>query len=153
MQPQLKNDLLYLLRILEAAETIKLYTAGFDEPVAFFEANHGKEFNASLMLLTQIGEQSGKISSHLKEKYPDFNWQEMKSFRNRAVHDYTGIDRFITFEIIKMKVPLLKDSVSLIPARELKAQNFDPEEFAISRTTPYLSHIDFDFITACRNAI
>ena len=37
MQPQLKNDLLYLLRILEAVETIKLYAAGYEEPFAFFQ--------------------------------------------------------------------------------------------------------------------
>lgn len=146
MQAQLKNDLLCLLHILEAVETIAIYAMDFNEPVEFFTANHGREYNASLLLLIQVGEQAGKISAVLKKKYQHVNWNEMKSFRNRAVHDYTGLDRFMTFEIIKQKVPDLKALISAIVYHELLCENFDAAEFTIARTSPYLSHVDFDFI-------
>jgi uncharacterized protein with HEPN domain len=146
MQPHLKNDLLYLLRMLEAVEKINLYSLAFSDPLVFFDANDGKEFNACLMLLTQLGEQAGKISKELKERHKAINWNEIKSFRNRAVHDYTGLDRFLTFEIIKEHVPLLKQSVSKILSFELREGNFDKDEFAIAQTSPYLKHVDFHYI-------
>ncbi len=143
MRPHLKNDLLYLLRILDAVEKIKLYVADYAAPEEFFEVNHGKEFNASLMLLTQIGEQSAKVSKDLKEKYAGVNWRELKDFRNRAVHDYSGLDRFLTFEIITVHVPLLKDTLSFIIQKEIEQGNFDKEEFEVAQTSQYLQHVDF----------
>lgn len=40
MQPHLKNDLLYLLRILEAVEEINLYATSFLGPLEPLEALH-----------------------------------------------------------------------------------------------------------------
>ena len=51
-------DLLYLLRILEASEKIRIYSKGYTDPIGFFEANDQREFNACLSLLAQIGEQA-----------------------------------------------------------------------------------------------
>ena len=136
MQPLLKNDLLYLLRILESVEKIMLYTCNFEDALEFFDANDGKEFNACLTLLTQIGEEANKISNELKTKYPDVDWNKVKDFRNRIVHDYTGLDRFITFDIVKQQVPLLKSAIAGIIRKELNAGNFDKEEFRIAATSP-----------------
>jgi uncharacterized protein with HEPN domain len=153
MQQHLRNDLLYLLRILEAIEKIGIYTQPFPEAMELFEANDGKELNASLMLLTQIGEQAAKISNELKTSYPQVNWREVKDFRNRVVHDYTGLDLFISFDIIKQHVPLLKPLISNIVFRELVAGNFDKEEFSVARTSPYLRHVDFDAILTIENEL
>jgi uncharacterized protein with HEPN domain len=146
MQSHLKNDLLYLLRILEAIEKIVLYSNHFEDPLHFFDVNDGKEFNACMMLLSVIGEETNKISDELKEKYADVEWKKIKDFRNRIVHDYTGLDRFITFDIIKKNVPILKPTINQIIYSELRVGNFDIEEFDISKTSPYLKHVDFKSI-------
>ena len=146
MQPHLKNDLLYLLRILEAAEKIMLYASPFLNAPEFFSANDQKEFNACLNLLGQIGEQSNKLSKTLTEKYPQTDWAQIRGMRNRIVHDYSGIDLFITFDNIKNHIPGLKTSLSDIVRAGLANDNFDKEEFAIAQTSPYLRHVDFDLL-------
>lgn len=143
MQPHLKNDLLYLLRILEAAEKIMLYAGPFLNAQDFFSANDQKEFNACLNLLGQIGEQSNKLSKTLTDKYPLIDWAQIRGMRNRIVHDYSGIDLFITFDSIKNHIPGLKKSLSSVVRAGLANGNFEKDEFAIAQTSPYLRHVDF----------
>lgn len=135
MQPRPENDLLHLLRILEALEKIRVFSAGLDDPFVFFEANDGKEAAACLMQLAQIGEQSGKISVQLKKKYNHIDWQKVKNFRNRIVHDYSGLDRFISFEIIKEQLPVLKGAVKMIVQSCLQNGTFSLEELHIAQTS------------------
>ena len=51
-----KNDLLYLLNILESIVKIRLYAADTQDAEAFYQLNDQLNFNASLNLLTNIGE-------------------------------------------------------------------------------------------------
>jgi uncharacterized protein with HEPN domain len=146
MQPHLRNDLLYCLRMLEAVEKVQLYAAAYTDPLFFFTAEEGRDFDASLMMMAQIGEQAGRCSGELKMKHTGVDWQQLKSFRNRAVHDYTGLDRFLIFEIIKKEVPALKTAVSEIVRDELESGGFDREEYEVAKTSPYLRHVDFAFI-------
>lgn len=143
MQPHLRNDMLYLLRILEAAEKIMLYTGAFSEAMEFYEYKDQLNFNASLNLLAQIGEQGNKISATLVQKHPQADWVQIRGMRNRIVHDYTGVDIYIVFETVKREIPELKSKISAVVKTELNEGNFDREEFDIAKTSPYLRHIDF----------
>ena len=49
-----KNDLLYLLNILESIEKIRIYTANAQEVEVFYQLNDQLNFNASLNLLANI---------------------------------------------------------------------------------------------------
>ena len=146
MQPHLKNDLLYLLRILESTEKIMLFSGPFDNPAEFFTANDQLEFNACLSLLTQIGEQSNKLSPMLIAKYKEVDWVKIRGLRNRIVHDYTGVDLYIIFDTIKKQVPELKPAIENIIRTELQEGNFDKDEFTIAQTSPYLRHVDFSML-------
>ena len=48
MQSDIRNDLVYLLRILESFGKIQLYKSNVDDPIEFFQANDQQAFNASL---------------------------------------------------------------------------------------------------------
>lgn len=85
-----------MLRILESVGKIEIYSRGYRDAITFFEANDQQPFNASLALLMNIGEQTNKLSEGLREKYSNTPWREIKAYRNRIAHDYTGIDKFIT---------------------------------------------------------
>lgn len=61
--PEHNKDLLYLLRILEAIEKILLYSKEYNTAEEFLFNNHQKDYNASLLLMMQIGEQAAKISN------------------------------------------------------------------------------------------
>ena len=53
MQQHIKNDMLYLLRILEAAKKVQLYTSSFTDWESFYFSNDQLEFNACLNQLVQ----------------------------------------------------------------------------------------------------
>lgn len=144
MQKAPEFDLLFLLRILESGEKIKLYSYGFTDAIEFFEAHDQKDFNACLSLLAQIGEQANKVSDETKKQYSELDWEKMYSYRNRIVHDYTGIDKFITFEIIQNSIPELVDLLVKIIRDSVRQSRFKSEDLDLSRNSPYLRHIDFD---------
>ena len=56
MQPHIKNDLLYLLRILEACQKLKLYSENISTFEDFYYSNDQLELNACLY---QIGSDWG----------------------------------------------------------------------------------------------
>jgi len=144
MQPEIKNDLVYLLRMLESAGKIHLYSDQFKNPVNFFDANDQQHFNASLALLMNIGEQSVKLSDELKNIYSGIEWEKIKNFRNRIAHDYTGIDRFITYEIIKEDLPRLEIDLQKIITEQIGSSNFDMNELLAAKGNQYYAHVDFD---------
>ncbi len=146
MQPAIKNDLTYLLRILESINKIHLYSGTYNEVSDFFFANDKKDFNASLMLFINIGEQCEKISETLKQKHPGVPWKKVKDFRNRVAHDYAGIETYVIFDTIKKHLVPLKEQIENIINTELGNKNFNTEEFETAEESQYYKHIDFGFV-------
>ena len=147
MQPHINNDMLYLLRMVEASKKLKLYAANFSNFEDFYYSNDQLEFNACLNQLAQIGEQAKKLSTTLTQKYHSISWSTIKGFRNRIIHEYIGIDTENVFKVIQNDVPDLFNQIILIISAELMNGNFDREEFEIAKTSPYLMHVDFAAFT------
>jgi len=51
------------------------------------------------MGLIQIGELANKLTGDFKEYFPDIQWYQIKSFRNRLAHQYGSIDVDLTYLI------------------------------------------------------
>ena len=143
MLPNKENDLLYLLNILESLGKIRIYTADAQDPEVFYQLNEQLNFNASLNLLADIGESVSKISNDLKEEYHKINWIQIKDFRNRIVHDYMGIDLFITFEIITNDMVKLYRQINKIVKKKIAEKIFDIEELKLAADSSYYRHINF----------
>lgn len=143
MQPNIKNDLLYLLGMLESIGKIQRYAHSCTTADDLYLFNEQMNFNASLNLLANIGELCAKTSIELKQKYSQIDWQKVKAFRNRIVHDYAGLDIYIVFKIINTELPVLKEEIQKIISQELVLSTFDSEEFNIARTGMFYSHVDF----------
>jgi uncharacterized protein with HEPN domain len=143
MQPNIKNDLLYLLGILESVGKINRYVLPCTTADDFYFFNEQMNFNASLNLLANIGELSSKTSGELKTKYTGIDWQKVKDFRNRIVHDYAGLDIYIVFKIIHTELPVLTEEIQRIIRQELSLHIFDIEEINIARNSVFYAHIDF----------
>src|ERR1035438_791688 len=140
MQPDIKNDLVYLLIILESVEKIDIYAKEYSTAEELYSSNEQMEFNASLLLPGNISEQTTKISPELKEKYQRIPWIKIKGFRNRVAHDYTGIDTEVVFNIIKSELIPLKENIIEIINLELKTGNFDLEELTAAKESTYYRH-------------
>jgi uncharacterized protein with HEPN domain len=144
MLPNEKNDLLYLLNILEAIGKIWIYTKEAKDAETFYDLNEQLNFNASINLLANIGENVSKLSDQLKQDYSKIEWQQIKDFRNKIVHDYMGIDIIITYDIITNDLKILKPEIIEIIKIQLENKTFDVEEIKISGESKYYKHIDFE---------
>jgi uncharacterized protein with HEPN domain len=143
MSPSKKNDLLYLLNILEYIGKIWKYTEETNSAEELFELNDQLNLNASLTLLANIGENVSKMSQNLKRKYSKIEWKGIKEFRNRIVHDYVGIDLAIVYEIITNDLKILKPEIENIIKENLKQNIFDIEEIELCQESKFYKNIDF----------
>ena len=81
------RNLLPLLVMLESVGKIEIYAHGFDDAAQFFQADDQAKFNASLLLLLNIGEQIVKLSDKIKIRIASFPFNEIRGLRNRIAHD------------------------------------------------------------------
>jgi len=143
MLPNEKNDLMYIINILEYIGKIWKYTEGVKDADELFDLNEQMNLNASLTLIANIGENVTKISEELKKENSNIEWQQIKNFRNRIVHDYIGIDMAILFEAITNDFKILKPKLEKIIKEKVKSKIFDIEEIKICKESNYFKYIDF----------
>lgn len=111
-----KRDTLLLLDdMLQAAYKIKRYTQGFD-----FNSfsNDEKTIDAVVRNFEIIGEAANRIDLDYKLKHTEIEWDRIRGFRNRIVHDYFGIDNEIVWSIIETYLEQLIDWLQTIIDQE-----------------------------------
>ena len=94
-----KRDTLLLLEdMLESSIKIKNYTekADFDSFIS-----DDKTVDAVIRNFEIIGEAANRIDLEFRERNPEIEWNRIRGFRNRIVHDYFGIDYKIVWSIIE----------------------------------------------------
>jgi uncharacterized protein with HEPN domain len=146
MLADIKNDLMYLLNILEYIGKIQKYTETVDSPEKLYALNDQLNFNGSINLLVNIGENVSKLSNEIKAEYVEIKWQEIKDFRNKIVHDYVGIDLILTYDIIKNDLEKLQLKVEEIIKAKIAEKTFDKKEFNLSKESKYYMHVRFERI-------
>ena len=146
MLPNEKNDLMYLLNILEYIGKIWKYTEETNNAEELFELNDQMNLNASLTLLANIGENVSKITEKLKQEYSNIEWQEIKRFRNRIVHEYVGIDLAVVYEVITNDLKKLKPEFERIIKEQTSLKIFDIEEIELCKESKFYKYIDFEKI-------
>jgi len=143
MSPHKENDLLYLLNILEYSGKIWKYTENITSAEILYEFNEQLNLNASLTLLANIGENAGKVSEELKQEYKDIEWQSIKDFRNKIVHNYAGIDIDIVFEIITEDLRNLKPKIEQIIVKKTEQKIFNIDELNLAKESEFYRYVDF----------
>jgi uncharacterized protein with HEPN domain len=146
MLANIKNDLMYLLNILEYIGKIQKYTEKINSPEELYELNDQLNFNGSINLLANIGENVSRISNELKEEYMEIEWRQIKDFRNKIVHDYVGIDLILTYGIIKNDLKKIQPKIEEIIKTKIIEKIFDIEEINLSRNSKYYTHVRFEKI-------
>ena|SRR6266849_4976627 len=94
--------------IIESIDKINKYIEGFDQEK--FKADD-KTADAVVRNFEIIGEASWRLPPEFKSKYPMVDWEKLRGFRNRIVHDYFGIDYDIVWTIIKNTLPGFETSI------------------------------------------
>ncbi len=63
-----------------------------------------------------IGEAVKRLTEDFKEKHSEIPWNNIKGTRNRLIHDYSGVNLDILWNIIKEDLPDLLLKISRIKA-------------------------------------
>ena len=61
-----------------------------------------------------IGEATKNIPIDFKLKWAGIEWKQMSGMRDRLIHDYFGVDYFIVWDVVRNKIPALKESIESI---------------------------------------
>ena len=84
-----RDDKLLLEDMVEAAQKIKSYTAGFDFDTF---CKDSKTIDAVIRNFEVIGEAANRISDIFKLNETTLEWEKLRGFRNRLIHEYFGVD-------------------------------------------------------------
>lgn len=60
-----------------------------------------KTIDAVIWKFEIIGEAANRLEDGFKEANPEIEWDKMRGFRNRIIHEYFGIDNEIVWQIIE----------------------------------------------------
>ncbi|MDD2702872.1 MAG: DUF86 domain-containing protein [Candidatus Omnitrophica bacterium] len=102
---------LYLDDVLEAAKRIERYAKGMT--LAKLKRNT-LVFDGIVRNLEIIGEAVKNIPSEIKDKNPEIEWKKIAGLRDILTHEYFGIDIEVVWDIVKNKLPILRNQVNRI---------------------------------------
>lgn len=106
-----KDFKVYLDDIIESAVKIKSYIAGMSYEDFF---NDDRTIDAVLRNLGIIGEATKRIPENIRKQRSDIEWHKVIGLRNILIHQYSGVDLEIVWQIITQKLPLFEQQIKNI---------------------------------------
>jgi uncharacterized protein with HEPN domain len=67
-----------------------------------------KTVNAVVRSLEVMGEAAKRIPMEIRERYPEIPWKGLTGMRDKLIHEYSGVDLAIVWEVVKKELPPLK---------------------------------------------
>lgn len=106
-----RNPTLLIGDIVESGEKILSYT----EDISFEQfTNDSMIVDAVIRNFEIIGEAANRLPVEFKNLHSDIDWQRIRGFRNRIVHDYFGIDYRIVWLVKESFLPGLISRLKLL---------------------------------------
>ena len=104
-----RNTSLLIEDILQAIDKILSYTKDmtFNDYI-----NDSKTVDAVVRNFSVIGEAANKVPAEFRTLHPEIEWQRIRGFRNRIVHEYFDIDYEILWQIRNENLSDLKEKLS-----------------------------------------
>ncbi|MDR1232135.1 MAG: DUF86 domain-containing protein [Spirochaetaceae bacterium] len=86
------------------------------------------------------------FGSSLARSCPCKHGRDLAPFVNKIIHDYTGIDLILTYDIIKNDLTELQKKIEEIIKVKIIEKIFDSEEIILSKDSNYYTHVRFEKI-------
>jgi uncharacterized protein with HEPN domain len=111
----MRPERLYLLDIIEAADSIRRFLTGVKE--SDFVQDEMLQ-SAVLQKLTTIGEAASRLAPGFTGRYPQVPWRDIVAFRNIAVHEYFAVEWPIVWVAATEDTLSLRDQIETILGAE-----------------------------------
>jgi uncharacterized protein with HEPN domain len=95
----------YVADILTAFQDVEDFTCGME--YKHFAADK-KTVNAVIRSLEIMGEAAKRIPEDVRQRYPVVPWRRMTGMRDKLIHEYSGVDLEIVWEVVKTELPPVK---------------------------------------------
>lgn len=106
-----RSPKLYLDDIKLALKNIQQYTRRFD----YLDFIHDqKTIDAVVRNFEIIGEAAGRLPKNFTNKYSNIPWGKMVGMRNKAIHEYFGMDLGIVWKTIEDDIPKLSKQLARV---------------------------------------
>lgn len=108
----------YLGHMLDAIGRAMTYAEPFTTPGAF--AQNQQAVDAAIRAIEILGEAANRLArSHpaLLDAHPEVPWKEMRTMRNKLIHDYFEVDPLVVWQTVKADLPLLRAKLLNISQR------------------------------------
>ena len=106
----------YLRHILSEVKYLLDESDGLDKDAFLEDETLRRAFVRSLEV---IGEATKKLPADVREAHPEIEWRAMAGMRDRLIHDYFGVDHDLVWDVIRRKIPELKEQLeSLLDGME-----------------------------------
>lgn len=66
-----------------------------------------------------IGEAIKNLPADFRSKYPQVRWKEITGLRDILIHHYFGVDYKAVWDIVKNKIPTLKQQIGNMTKRQM----------------------------------
>ena len=103
-----KDSKILLFDILDSIEKIEKYTKKISKR-KFFDDLQIQD--AVVRRIGIIGEAVKNLPAFFRNKYSGIPWKEMAGTRDVIIHDYSGVDVDLIWEIIDKNIPQLKKKI------------------------------------------
>lgn len=106
----------YLRHMLDEIDYLEKVCPGLDQKCFSNDETLKRSFVRSIEI---IGEAAKKLPKDFRAKHDNVPWKRIAGMRDRLIHDYFGVDYAIVWDVVKNKLPELKQQIMDIVNEEI----------------------------------
>jgi uncharacterized protein with HEPN domain len=101
----------FLRHIAAEAQYLESTSATVTRDEFFGDETLQRAFVRSLEI---IGEATKRVPDDIRSAHPDIEWRAMAGMRDRLIHEYFGVDLDLVWEVVRERIPALRESIERI---------------------------------------